>query len=417
MMTTSGTTTPTPVAGRRPARHTHAALALALCTALGTSMAPAAGAQLSIGLAMPGVNIGINVPFYPDFEPMPGYPVYYAPSLEMNMFFYDGLYWNYIGDQWYSSSWYNGPWDMIGREFVPVFILRIPVRYYRHPPSYFRGWAGNEPPRWGERWGRDWQQRREGWDRWDHRSPQAAPLPSYQREFAGARYPQAGQQHGVRDAHYNYRPQDTVTRQHFEAAPTRQDGGRGPGSRSDRPPTASDHAAPGDRPRADRPQTAGDRATPGDRPRADRPGADSIGRPTRPQAASDSSSRNPAADRRPEPQRGSAPARTPPQDRNLEPQRNDPPARNPPQERRSEPPRANTMSPSPPQDRRPEPQRAVPAPVRNQPAERRQEAPRPDVQPRARPEPAPQAQRPERSGPAPGRGGDKRDDDRSPRDR
>ena len=56
------------------------------------------------------VNIGINIPVYPDLVVVPGYPVYYAPQVETNLFFYDGLYWVYQDDYWYSSPWYNGPW-------------------------------------------------------------------------------------------------------------------------------------------------------------------------------------------------------------------------------------------------------------------------------------------------------------------
>ena len=34
---------------------------------------------------------------------------------------------------------------------VPLFILRVPVRYYRQPPVYFREWRSNAPPGlWGE---------------------------------------------------------------------------------------------------------------------------------------------------------------------------------------------------------------------------------------------------------------------------
>ena len=43
---------------------------------------------------------------------VPGYPVYYAPDIGGNYFFYDGRYWVYQDDNWYSSSWYNGPWDV-----------------------------------------------------------------------------------------------------------------------------------------------------------------------------------------------------------------------------------------------------------------------------------------------------------------
>ena len=48
------------------------------------------------------------------------------------------------------------------------------------------GWRADAPPRWGDHWGNDWQQRRSGWDRWDHRiAPAPAPLPVYQRRYSG----------------------------------------------------------------------------------------------------------------------------------------------------------------------------------------------------------------------------------------
>src|SRR6266540_3831179 len=141
-------------------------------------------AQVSIGIGLPHVSIGINLPLYPELVPVPGYPVYYAPRMEANYFFYDGMYWVYQGDNWYASSWYNGPWWIVGREAVPVFVLRIPVSYYRRPPVYFRGWRPDAPPRWGEHWGRDWEQRRTGWDRWNRSAvPRPAPLPVYQRQY------------------------------------------------------------------------------------------------------------------------------------------------------------------------------------------------------------------------------------------
>ena len=47
--------------------------------------------QVSVGIALPGVSIGINVPVYPELVRVPGYPVYYAPQLGANFFFYDGM--------------------------------------------------------------------------------------------------------------------------------------------------------------------------------------------------------------------------------------------------------------------------------------------------------------------------------------
>jgi hypothetical protein len=176
-----------------------------------------AAAQVSIGIGLPNVSIGINLPLYPELVPVPGYPVYYAPRVNANYFFYDGLYWVYLDDNWYASNWYNGPWWVVEPEIVPVFILRIPVRYYRQPPVYFRGWRPNAPPRWGEHWGHRWEERRGGWDRWKRGSaPARAPLPLYQRQYSGDRYPrQVEQQQTLRGQHYRYQPRDKVVRQHF----------------------------------------------------------------------------------------------------------------------------------------------------------------------------------------------------------
>jgi hypothetical protein len=171
---------------------------------------------VGIGINLPGVNIGINLPAYPDLVRVPGYPVYYAPRLESNFFFYDGMYWVYESDNWYASSWYNGPWGLVGPQSVPVFVLRIPVRYYRSPPSYFHDWRADAPPRWGDHWGNDWSQQRRGWDQWNHRSaPQPAPLPAYQRKYSGDRYPQqVERQQVLRGQNYRYQPRDFTVRQH-----------------------------------------------------------------------------------------------------------------------------------------------------------------------------------------------------------
>lgn len=179
--------------------------------------ASAAMAQVSIGIALPGVSIGINQPVYPELVRVPGYPVYYAPQLDSNFFFYDGMYWVYQGDNWYASTWYDGPWKLVDPYYVPLFVLRVPVRYYRHPPEYFRGWRENAAPRWGEHWGNEWEQRRRGWDRWNRNAvPAPAPLPVYQRNYSGDRYPRAEQQQSINRRNYRYQPRDAVARQHYQ---------------------------------------------------------------------------------------------------------------------------------------------------------------------------------------------------------
>jgi hypothetical protein len=164
-----------------------------------------------------GINIGINMPVYPHLTVVPRYPVYYDPDADGNYFFYDGQYWVYDDDNWYASSWYNGPWVLVEPFYVPVYVLRVPVRYYRRPPVYFSAWRRDAPPRWGEHWGRDWEQRRNGWDPWDRRSvPHAAPLPTYQRQYSGERYPHdVTQQRSLGAQNYRYQPRDPVA-QHVQ---------------------------------------------------------------------------------------------------------------------------------------------------------------------------------------------------------
>lgn len=179
--------------------------------------APPAAAQVSIGIGVPGVSIGINLPLYPELVQVPDYPVYYAPQVDSNYFFYDGMYWVYQSDNWYASSWYNGPWGLVDRDVVPLFVLRVPVRYYRAPPGYFRGWRADAPPRWGDHWGNDWQQRRSGWDRWSRNAvPAPAPLPVYQRQFSGDRYPRLEQQRTLQTQNYRYQPREAAVRQHYQ---------------------------------------------------------------------------------------------------------------------------------------------------------------------------------------------------------
>lgn len=222
-------------------------LSMLFCTAT------SAIAQLSIGIGLPGVSIGINLPLYPELVRVPGYPVYYAPQLNSNFFFYDGMYWVYENDNWYASTWYNGPWGFVSPEAVPLFVLRVPVRYYRHPPAYFRDWRADAPPRWGQHWGNDWERQHSGWDRWNRRAtPAAAPLPVYQRSYSGDRYPRGEQQHAVRNQNYRYQPRDPVVRRHDQAQAGQRTPSPGP---QDQPGAVQERRdrQPQDAPRATRP--------------------------------------------------------------------------------------------------------------------------------------------------------------------
>jgi hypothetical protein len=219
-------------------RFSVAALLLMFCFS-----APSSAAQVSIGIGLPNVSIGINLPIFPELVPVPGYPVYYAPQVGCNYFFYDGMYWVYLDDDWYASYWYNGPWYYVAPTVVPVYILRVPVRYYTHPPAHFHGWRRDAPPRWGQRWGREWEQHRKGWDKWKRSSvPERAPLPTYQRQYTGDRYPRLERQQDLHRQHYRYQPRDKSVRRYSRqqaepgySAPAREERHEEPRLKGQRP--------------------------------------------------------------------------------------------------------------------------------------------------------------------------------------
>lgn len=193
----------------------HGALAVGL---LLCAVSPAT-ASVSISIGAPSVDIGIHFGALPALTVVPGTPVYYAPSVDANFFFYDGMYWVFQDGNWFASSWYDGPWAPVDPEIVPIFVLHVPVRYYRRPPEFFHGWARNEAPHWGEHWGHDWESHHVAWSHFDKSHvPRPAPIPTYQRRYKGDKYPAAVEQqralHTVKN--YKYRPREDVVRQHYE---------------------------------------------------------------------------------------------------------------------------------------------------------------------------------------------------------
>ena len=102
-------------------------------------------------------------------------------------------------------------------EYVPAYVLRVPVRYYRAPPVYFRGWRADAPPRWGQHWGPQWEQAHAGWDHWNRNAvPAPAPIPRYQQQYSGNHYPQGAQQQSLYNQHYRYQPRDPQVQQHYQ---------------------------------------------------------------------------------------------------------------------------------------------------------------------------------------------------------
>ena len=178
--------------------------------------------------AQVAVHVGVDIPVFPRLVVVPNYPVYYAPDVRANYFFYDGFFWNFNVDDgyWYSSTWYNGPWVAVEPIYVPQPILVVPYRYYHVRPAYWVGWAYDRPPRWDVYWGPSWVERRHGWDHWDrNRRWTAAPLPVFQRDFPRDRYPSPDRQVTIYKERYNYKPRDVVVREHETTIIDRQSRG------------------------------------------------------------------------------------------------------------------------------------------------------------------------------------------------
>jgi hypothetical protein len=174
-----------------------------------------ATAQVSIGIRSANVSIGINLPLFPQLVPVPGYPVYYAPDLNSNYFFYDGYYWVYQDDYWYESDWYNGPWYRVDPMYVPEFVLRIPVRYYRSPPRYFLSWQRDAAPRWDEHWGNSRSQRPVA----GTSESRTAPRPYAGLSTAtGDRYPPGGTATGTADQKLHYQPHQRSSDENNDSA-------------------------------------------------------------------------------------------------------------------------------------------------------------------------------------------------------
>lgn len=116
------------------------------------------------------VDIGIHFAAPPPLVVVPQIPtVRYVPvpAVPSNLFFYNGQYWVFADGNWYVSAEYNGPWLVVGPQFVPRPILLVPVQYYHVPPGHWKQWARRSPPHWHEDWGREWAEKR-GWHNGEH---------------------------------------------------------------------------------------------------------------------------------------------------------------------------------------------------------------------------------------------------------
>jgi hypothetical protein len=127
-------------------------------TTVGRAVLAAALAALApVGARAADVHVGINIGVPPPPPPVvveappplvvvPGSPVYYAPQLPYNYFYYSGRYYTFHDGAWFSSVSFAGPWGFVSLHHVPPPLLAVPVRYYRVPPAHWHKHHG--PPPW-----------------------------------------------------------------------------------------------------------------------------------------------------------------------------------------------------------------------------------------------------------------------------
>ena len=132
-------------------------VALLLALVLAAPAIPLAPAHAQVQ-----VNIGINLPAPPPVVVVPEVrTVQYVTTAPYNLFVYNGQYWAFTNGGWYVATGYNGPWIVVGPQFVPRPLLLVPVRYYHVPPGHWKQWERQRPPRWHDEWGREWADKRE----------------------------------------------------------------------------------------------------------------------------------------------------------------------------------------------------------------------------------------------------------------
>jgi hypothetical protein len=125
-----------------PHRLPHVLLAGAVAAMLVTATsATAQDVKIDIGLGVP--PIVLTAP--PQLVVVPGTPVYYAPDVSADLFFYRGRYYAVANGVWSRAPAYQGPWAVIQLGQVPPPVVAVPVEYYKVPPGQLKK---HGPPPW-----------------------------------------------------------------------------------------------------------------------------------------------------------------------------------------------------------------------------------------------------------------------------
>jgi hypothetical protein len=107
-------------------------------------------------IAQVNIQVGVSVPPPPPLvipapPPMVVVPktyVYFAPEVEVDVFFYHGYWYRPHQGRWYRSASYKGPWVHVVREKMPATLLRLPPDFRHLPPGHRRVTHGELKSNW-----------------------------------------------------------------------------------------------------------------------------------------------------------------------------------------------------------------------------------------------------------------------------
>ena len=124
---------------------TRRTIVLAALAALAPVAARAADVHVGINIGVPPPPPPVVIEAAPPLVVVPGSPVYYAPQLPYNYFYYGGQYWRFHEGAWFAAASFAGPWGFVSVHHVPPPLLAVPVRYYKVHPEH---WKKHGPPPW-----------------------------------------------------------------------------------------------------------------------------------------------------------------------------------------------------------------------------------------------------------------------------
>ena len=115
------------------------------CGALVLMFGVSAGdASVNVSIAPPPPIVLVAPP---PLVVVPAVPaVSYAPSAQVDLFFFDQRWYYPHGGHWYVGPSHKGPWTVVAVGKLPHAIVAVPVRYYKVPPGHLKKVGNGGPP-------------------------------------------------------------------------------------------------------------------------------------------------------------------------------------------------------------------------------------------------------------------------------